>query len=612
MCILHINANYISTKLHQNMTDVLEADGIKNNVFVPAYKGRPLEVEERDYAFISRCFRKSDRFLYFHKQNKIIASAREHYRPFNFDCIHAYTLFSDGNVAMRLAAEHHVPYVVAVRDTDVSVFFRKRVYLRPLGVKILYRAAVVFFLSETYKEEVLGKYVPARLRGVIEKKSRIIPNGIDEFWMNNRFYRDTGKTAARMQGDKIVRCVFAGKIIKRKNIETTLKALTKLNESGYHGTLTVVGDKTDSKIYDRLKTYECFRYVEPKKKEELISYYRDADIFVMPSFTETFGLSYAEAMSQGLPVIYTRGQGFDGQFEEGSVGYSVDARSPEEIASAIVKITDNYEKISSNCTESVTKFDWNALAAQYKSIYEKITSSPAKRRGLIIAFVGVDGAGKSTVTDEIDRWIGKRSKCVRFYMGTGDGRTTLFSDAMKKARKVAGDRGVDAGRDGKTITFASDPVGYIRKLVRLLTIYDVERKNNSRIRLMDRYRNEGIICVMDRFPQLEAEGENDGPKVCVYEKIFGDTWFIRKLKAAEQKQMAIVKKIKPDIVFRLNISAETSMSRKPEQRNIEQFRNKITSLNKITFQNAKIIDINAEQPYEDELNEIKSILREYI
>ena len=129
---------------------------------------------------------------------------------------------------------------------------------------------------------------------------------------------------------------------------------------------------------------------------------------------------------------------------------------------------------------------------------------------------------------------------------------------------------------------------------------------------MERYRNDGIICVMDRFPQLEAEGENDGPKVCVYEKIFGDTWFIRKLKVAEQKQMAIVKKIKPDIVFRLNISAETSMSRKPEQRNIEQFRNKITSLNKITFQNAKIIDINAEQPYEDELNEIKSILREYI
>jgi len=44
----------------------------------------------------------------------------------------------------------------------------------------------------------------------------------------------------------------------------------------------------------------------------------------MPSITETFGLVYAEALSQGLPVLYTRGQGFDRQFEEGEVGYAVD------------------------------------------------------------------------------------------------------------------------------------------------------------------------------------------------------------------------------------------------------------------------------------------------
>lgn len=59
----------------------------------------------------------------------------------------------------------------------------------------------------------------------------------------------------------------------------------------------------------------------------------------MPSFTESFGLVYAEAMSQGLPVIYSKGQGFDGQFAEGVVGYHVDAHDPEELCENIIKMT---------------------------------------------------------------------------------------------------------------------------------------------------------------------------------------------------------------------------------------------------------------------------------
>ena len=47
----------------------------------------------------------------------------------------------------------------------------------------------------------------------------------------------------------------------------------------------------------------------------------------MTSLGESFGLTYAEAMSQGVPVIYSKGQGFDGQFKEGVVGYHVDPLS---------------------------------------------------------------------------------------------------------------------------------------------------------------------------------------------------------------------------------------------------------------------------------------------
>ena len=68
----------------------------------------------------------------------------------------------------------------------------------------------------------------------------------------------------------------------------------------------------------------------------------------MPSFTESFGLVYAEAMSQGLPVIYSEGQGFDNQFPEGTVGYHVSAYDATSVADGIEKVINNFSDIISN------------------------------------------------------------------------------------------------------------------------------------------------------------------------------------------------------------------------------------------------------------------------
>src|SRR5690606_22696545 len=101
--------------------------------------------------------------------------------------------------------------------------------------------------------------------------------------------------------------------------------------------------------FKRLVKYNFITYHKPCSKEKLLELYRANDILVMPSKTETFGLVYAEAMSQGLPVIYSKGQGFDGQFKEGLIGYHVDCFDPVNIASSILKIVNNYEEMSSNC-----------------------------------------------------------------------------------------------------------------------------------------------------------------------------------------------------------------------------------------------------------------------
>jgi len=74
-------------------------------------------------------------------------------------------------------------------------------------------------------------------------------------------------------------------------------------------------------------------------------------------------------LNQGLPVIYTKGQGFDEQFQEGMVGYHVDCFNAEEIANRIIDMSNNYEVLSKNCTKLYSKFDWQIISKNYRKLY---------------------------------------------------------------------------------------------------------------------------------------------------------------------------------------------------------------------------------------------------
>lgn len=92
----------------------------------------------------------------------------------------------------------------------------------------------------------------------------------------------------------------------------------------------------------------------------------------MPSRYESFGLVYGEAMSQGLPIIYTEGQGIDGYFKEGTVGYSVNPKDINDIVKKIEMIIYNYNEISKNCLGLVEKFSWDKIAKTYRYIYTSV------------------------------------------------------------------------------------------------------------------------------------------------------------------------------------------------------------------------------------------------
>ena len=241
-----------------------------------------------------------------------------------------------------------------------------RPHLRRRGVEIMADAAAVFFLSEAYRTQVFDKYIPEDYRERIGGKTYIIPNGIDDFWFRNP------PETEKLLDKKPIRLVYAGRIDKNKNIPTIQKAMELLRSDGCETALTVVGRVADKGEFQKIQKDTCTRCLPAMPKEKLIQVYRESDIFVMPSFTESFGLVYAEAMSQGLPVIYSKGQGFDGQFPEGTVGYAVCADDPGDVAAGIRRVVDAYPEIQRNTVSSAKAFQWEKIIQNYHGVYQRV------------------------------------------------------------------------------------------------------------------------------------------------------------------------------------------------------------------------------------------------
>lgn len=312
-------------------------------------------------------FNNWQRYVFFLKETLVLRDFINLYNHDEFDLYHAHTLFTNGYLAYKMNKKKNIPYIVAVRDTDLNVFFKKRMFLRPVGIRILKSASKIVFISKTYLEELLEKYVPEKYHEEFREKAVIIPNGINNFYHENSLLQDKSLSL-----NVPLSIITVGFISKRKNQLSVAKAIKKLNNDGYQIKYEVVGKTLNNKIENKLQTYSFVERTKFLSKEELIQKYRKAHIFVMPSITETFGLTYVEAMTQGLPIIYSRGQGIDGYFENGTVGCSVNSSSIEEIASCIVKVIKNYDYLARNAFSKSSFFKWEDIIDEYINTYKSI------------------------------------------------------------------------------------------------------------------------------------------------------------------------------------------------------------------------------------------------
>src|SRR5699024_6489413 len=131
--------------------------------YVPVYDGykarNEIEMPLLSHVNVSKCFNKYDKLLFHLKHYKIKEDFFNQYTIENYDILHAHSLFSNGYIAYAAYKKYKVPYIVAVRSTDINIFFNKMLHLRKMGLNILLNAYRIIFLSESHKEECLKRYI---------------------------------------------------------------------------------------------------------------------------------------------------------------------------------------------------------------------------------------------------------------------------------------------------------------------------------------------------------------------------------------------------------------------------------------------------------------------
>lgn len=311
-----------------------------------------------------------DRIFYYKKIRKYMKHIEEAINIKETSVLHAHSLFSDGGVAYLLHKKYGIPYIVAVRTTDTCIFMKYFKHLHHFGRKIIQNAVNVVYITPSIKNDTVDKLFRGNNKQHEMFKSHILPNGINEYWINNK--AENGK---KLDDENRVRLVQVSRLNPRKNVDKSIEAVKILRDRGIDATIDILGEgECREKLECIANELGIGQYVKFQgfidDLDTIKMAYRKNDIFVMPSLGETFGLTYIEAMSQGLPIIGVRGTGVSDFFENGQVGQFVAEAKGSQIADAVIKIIQQYESISNQCILAAADFSWDAIIAEYADIYE--------------------------------------------------------------------------------------------------------------------------------------------------------------------------------------------------------------------------------------------------
>lgn len=210
----------------------------------------------------------------------------------------------------------------------------------------------------------------------------------------------------------------------------------------------------------------------------------------------------------------------------------------------------------------------------------------------LIAVIGCDGSGKSTLSADLLVWVRETyGPAETTYLGL---RSGVMGNKIKAwpligppLERLLSRKAGQARTQGEKIP----------GLATALVIYAFSLLRKRRFEKMLDLRRQGTIVVTDRYPQFEVPGFYDGPGLSAAR---AEGFLVSALARQEREIYEWMASFVPDLVIRLNVDLQTAYARKPDHK-YESLKAKVAVTPRLKFNGAKIVDLDATIPYAEEL-----------
>lgn len=318
--------------------------------------------KSNNYLFESALLRQLK--LPFHKH--ICLDVRKYVLSRKFDIIvfHPYSPLSCV-YGIFLCITHRIPYMIssdggfAKSGKGLKEKFKCFLISHAEGVLSTARATDEYLMFYGVKRDNIYRYTLTSI-----KRSDILEKEITKDDKKN-IRKQLG-----IEGDRII--ISVGRIIPIKAFDTLVKVMSKFRED--YSLYIIGGTENDElrKIRED-NNISNIHYVDFVGKKELSEYYRAADVFVMTTRGDTWGLVINEALANGLPVISSnKCIAATELVKDGFNGYIFEVDDIEALEKAIIQFFEEGTKMSRNALESIQKITIEEMASNHRHIFEKV------------------------------------------------------------------------------------------------------------------------------------------------------------------------------------------------------------------------------------------------
>lgn len=310
-------------------------------------------------------------------------------RHFQITCWHAVGAFPIGSMVVRWARLRRVKVVVRCPGEDIQLSedvgygLRQNPKIDKFVRRFLPQADLLIAHSDSIKKEY-------ELLDVPQERVVSIPNGVHVEKFRRRGNSAAGQRNSGGDVDAPFTFLFVGRNHPKKGVPTLLKAadqLCKKVDKKLHFNLVGRDIEQWSSTVKGFGLSESINLIpqihdENDKSEHpsprLLSFFHTADVFVLPSYVESFGIVLIEAMAAGLPIITTDADGCRDVIRQGRDGIMVKKEDHYALADAMERLIDDNElrkNLIERSLERAECFDWSRVTDNYVAIYHELSAA---------------------------------------------------------------------------------------------------------------------------------------------------------------------------------------------------------------------------------------------